>query len=31
MNNEKIINISTEVEGARKGYETVGKRLDNVD
>ena len=31
MNNEKIINISMEVEGARKGYETVGERLDNFD
>ena len=31
MNNEKIINISMEVEGARKGYATVGERLDNFD
>ena len=31
MNNEKIINISTEVEGARKGHQTVGERLDNFD
>ena len=31
MNNKKIINISMEVEGARKGHETVGERLDNFD
>ena len=31
MNNEEIINISMEVEDARKGHETVGKRLDNFD
>ena len=31
MNNEKIINISMEVEEARKGHETVGERLDNFD
>ena len=31
MNNEKIINISMEVEEARKGQQTVGERLDNFD
>ena len=31
MKNEKIINISMEVEGARKGCGTVGERLDNFD
>ena len=31
MKNEKIINIAMEVEGARKGYQTVGERLENFD